>query len=159
MPVKENIILFLCVFLFFSCSQKKDTTLYSDPGKPGYGDTIITASLGEPSNLIPILSSDSASHDVASFSVPKKQTQSNHVSNERNGLHGNGDRKPRIQLRSWLPPWNSIPGKFPFSFREYFWRFEAVFQTVSHYGMRRSENRIHSIDHIRCPTLGKRRDY
>jgi peptide/nickel transport system substrate-binding protein len=67
MSVKKNIILTLCMFLFFSCSQKKDAVLYNDPGKPGYGDTIITGSIGEPSNLIPILSSDSASHEVTSF--------------------------------------------------------------------------------------------
>jgi peptide/nickel transport system substrate-binding protein len=67
MPVKLNVILFLCALLFFSCSQKKDEVLYHDPGRPGYGDTIITGSIGEPSNLIPVLSSDSASHDVAGY--------------------------------------------------------------------------------------------
>jgi peptide/nickel transport system substrate-binding protein len=67
MSIKKNIILILCIFLFLSCSQKKDEALYDDPGKPGYGDTIITGSIGEPSNLIPILSSDSASHEVASY--------------------------------------------------------------------------------------------
>jgi peptide/nickel transport system substrate-binding protein len=67
MSIKKNIILILCVFLLLSCSQKKNETLYNDPGKPGYGDTIITGSIGEPSNLIPILSSDSASHEVASY--------------------------------------------------------------------------------------------
>jgi peptide/nickel transport system substrate-binding protein len=34
---------------------------------PTYGDTMITASIGEPSNLIPILATDSASHEVAGY--------------------------------------------------------------------------------------------
>ncbi|MEW5949187.1 MAG: peptide-binding protein [Thermodesulfobacteriota bacterium] len=34
-------------------------------GPPCYGDTLITGSIGEPSNLIPILASDSSSHEVA----------------------------------------------------------------------------------------------
>lgn len=68
MPTNKNIILIIfCIFLLFSCSQKKEDVFYDDPGVPGYGDTIITGSIGEPSNLIPILSSDSASHEVASY--------------------------------------------------------------------------------------------
>jgi peptide/nickel transport system substrate-binding protein len=55
----------LCLLL--SCGRKKETARYDDPGKPAYGDMIITGSIGEPSNLIPILSSDSASHEIASF--------------------------------------------------------------------------------------------
>ena len=34
-------------------------------GPPAYGDTLVTGSIGEPSTLIPILASDSASSDVA----------------------------------------------------------------------------------------------
>jgi len=34
-------------------------------GIPAYGDTIIVGTIGEPSTLIPLLASDSASHDVA----------------------------------------------------------------------------------------------
>lgn len=58
----------LLVALFISsCGEKKAATLYDDPGKPAHGDTIIMASIGEPSNLIPVLSSDSPSHEVASY--------------------------------------------------------------------------------------------
>ncbi len=60
--------LFIATLLFimcFSCSKAREAKLYDDPGKPAYGDTIITASIGEASNLIPILAGDSASHDVA----------------------------------------------------------------------------------------------
>jgi len=57
----------LCLCLLLSCGRKKDPARYDDPGKPAFGDMIITGSIGEPSNLIPILSVDSASHDVASY--------------------------------------------------------------------------------------------
>ncbi len=69
MANKKILILtcFVCLFLFLSCGKKKDAALYDDPGKPAYGDMIITGSIGEPSNLIPILSSDSSSHEIASY--------------------------------------------------------------------------------------------
>lgn len=57
----------LLVFACLSCSKAKEATFYDDPGKPAYGDTIVTASIGEASNLIPILAGDSASHDVANL--------------------------------------------------------------------------------------------
>ncbi len=53
--------------LIISCTQKKDMSHYDDPGKPAYGDTMITASIGEASSLIPILASDSASHEIAGY--------------------------------------------------------------------------------------------
>jgi peptide/nickel transport system substrate-binding protein len=34
-------------------------------GPPAYGDALITGSIGEPSTLIPLLASDSSSHDIA----------------------------------------------------------------------------------------------
>jgi peptide/nickel transport system substrate-binding protein len=68
---KKNLIplcfILLCLCLLTSCGRKKDTARYDDPGKPACGDMIITGSIGEPSNLIPILASDSASHEVASY--------------------------------------------------------------------------------------------
>ncbi|NLT24351.1 MAG: peptide-binding protein [Syntrophorhabdus sp.] len=68
---KKNLIplcfIILCLCLLTSCGRKKDTARYDDPGKPACGDMIITGSIGEPSNLIPILASDSASHEVASY--------------------------------------------------------------------------------------------
>lgn len=57
----------LALFVCFSCGKHRDTRLYDDPGTPAYGDAIITASIGEPSNLIPLLSSDSPSHEVAGY--------------------------------------------------------------------------------------------
>jgi peptide/nickel transport system substrate-binding protein len=35
------------------------------PGSPAFGDALVVGSIGEPSTLIPLLASDSASHDVA----------------------------------------------------------------------------------------------
>lgn len=43
----------------------KVTSPHSGPGKPAYGDAIVVGSIGEPSTLIPILASDSASFDIA----------------------------------------------------------------------------------------------
>ncbi len=59
--------LLLAIFLIASCGGRKEAALYDDPGTPAHGDTIIMASIGEPSNLIPVLSSDSPSHEVASY--------------------------------------------------------------------------------------------
>lgn len=45
---------------------KKDiSTRHPGSGKPAYGDAIVVGSIGEPSTLIPILASDSASSDIA----------------------------------------------------------------------------------------------
>ncbi len=57
----------LLLSLLTACDGgKKETVLrHSGPGKPAYGDAIVIGSIGEPSTLIPLLASDSASHDVA----------------------------------------------------------------------------------------------
>jgi peptide/nickel transport system substrate-binding protein len=67
MFAKRVIFCLLVLLLLSSCARKKEAGLYNDPGTPSYGDTILTASIGEPSNLIPILSTDSPSHEVASY--------------------------------------------------------------------------------------------
>ncbi len=64
---KRLIIGVFALLLCFSCAKGKDTRHYDDPGKPSYGDTIITSSIGEPSNLIPLLATDSPSHEVAGY--------------------------------------------------------------------------------------------
>ena len=64
---KKVFVCLICLFLFLSCGKKRDAAFYDDPGMPAYGDMIITGSIGEPSNLIPILSSDSSSHEIASY--------------------------------------------------------------------------------------------
>jgi peptide/nickel transport system substrate-binding protein len=67
MPPKRLIGLICIVLLLAACTPAKQAGVYEDAGAPAYGDTLITASIGEPSNLIPMLSTDAPSHDVASF--------------------------------------------------------------------------------------------
>lgn len=63
----KHFIWFFIVILCLACSKSKEQGFYDEKGQPAYGDTIITASIGEPSNLIPILATDSPSHEVASL--------------------------------------------------------------------------------------------
>jgi peptide/nickel transport system substrate-binding protein len=58
-------LLFLA--LLFACNGGKKglAPVHSGPGKPAYGDAMVVGSIGEPSTLIPLLASDSASHEVA----------------------------------------------------------------------------------------------
>jgi len=64
---KKVLICAFCLVICFACGRKKETAFYDNPGKPSYGDMMITASIGEASNLIPILASDSASHEIANY--------------------------------------------------------------------------------------------
>ncbi len=66
------ILLFL--FSFTSCGKAKQeepppaqAQIKTDPGKPAYGDLLILGSIGDASNLIPMMASDSASHDVSAL--------------------------------------------------------------------------------------------
>jgi len=63
----------LILIFAFGCSQKKakeegekerGKTISASAGEPAYGDTIIEGSIGDASNLIPHISSDSASHEI-----------------------------------------------------------------------------------------------
>src|SRR5512139_3648873 len=48
-----------------ACSRQDEVLpLTGSPGPPAYGDTFIEASIGEPSTLLPVLASDSASSDI-----------------------------------------------------------------------------------------------
>ena len=56
--------------VFWACTggqDKTETAAGEAPGKaePAYGDIMVEGSIGDASNLIPLLASDSASHDVA----------------------------------------------------------------------------------------------
>jgi peptide/nickel transport system substrate-binding protein len=58
------------IFLVVSCTAGEDVSqpqMRRDPGVPAYGDSLVEGSIGEPSTLIPILASDSASHSVAAL--------------------------------------------------------------------------------------------
>ena len=64
--------LFFFAFLFLGCSKTKEEPVQpsekkaaSDEGQPAYGDLLIQGSIGDASNLIPMLASDSASHDIS----------------------------------------------------------------------------------------------
>ncbi|MCX8021547.1 MAG: peptide-binding protein [Syntrophorhabdaceae bacterium] len=67
MRIFKILLLFFPVLILFSCNERRAVSIYEEKGKPAFGDTIITGSIGEPSNLIPILASDSPSHEVASY--------------------------------------------------------------------------------------------
>jgi peptide/nickel transport system substrate-binding protein len=63
--------LFLLLLLFFACRNEEEVEMRDLPRRPpavsveqAYGDTIIEGSIGEATNLIPMLTADSASHEV-----------------------------------------------------------------------------------------------
>src|SRR5512141_680052 len=60
-------LVLLSVVLLAGCDGGKDSAspMKRGPGIPAYGDSLVVGSIGEPSTLIPLLASDSASHDVA----------------------------------------------------------------------------------------------
>ncbi len=61
--------LLLLIFAALGCSQNSGpaltAALFEGDGEPVYGDAIIEGTIAEPSNLIPMLASDSASHSIA----------------------------------------------------------------------------------------------
>jgi len=58
-------ILFFLLSLLAGCEQQQAIIpAEGDAAKPVHGDTFIEASIGEPNNLLPVLSSDSASSDI-----------------------------------------------------------------------------------------------
>lgn len=56
--------LLILLVLLTACEQQSVIPAEGEAAKPVYGDTFIEASIGEPSNLLPVLSSDSASSDI-----------------------------------------------------------------------------------------------
>ncbi|MFO7983236.1 MAG: peptide-binding protein [Desulfuromonadales bacterium] len=61
-----RLILFVLILCLYGCPSDKEGASDSKDGNysPPSGDTIIMGSIGEPSNLIPALSSDSSSSDI-----------------------------------------------------------------------------------------------
>ena len=61
------LLLILLPALLSACDGNKKSVIspHSGPGKPAYGDALVVGSIGEPSTLIPLLASDSASFDIA----------------------------------------------------------------------------------------------
>lgn len=69
MFIKYVILLIIVPIALWGCSQKEQGTAagkLSDSG-PAYGDIIVSGSIGDASNLIPLLSSDSTSHEISSM--------------------------------------------------------------------------------------------
>jgi peptide/nickel transport system substrate-binding protein len=64
-----SLLLSFSVLFLTSCDSRPEKKYVPSRGveKPSYGDTLVDGTIGEPSNLIPILSADSASHEVASL--------------------------------------------------------------------------------------------
>lgn len=60
-------LLALSLVFLVACDGKKSAAppVQRGPGTPAYGDALVVGSIGEPSTLIPLLASDSASHEVA----------------------------------------------------------------------------------------------
>jgi peptide/nickel transport system substrate-binding protein len=60
-------LLALSLVFLVACDGKKSAAppVKRGPGTPAYGDALVVGSIGEPSTLIPLLASDSASHEVA----------------------------------------------------------------------------------------------
>ncbi|HEY6872405.1 MAG TPA: peptide-binding protein [Geobacteraceae bacterium] len=60
-------LLALSLVFLVACDGRKSAAppVKRGPGIPAYGDALIVGSIGEPSTLIPLLASDSASHEVA----------------------------------------------------------------------------------------------
>ena len=64
------VVILIFLLLTAGCKQKVNVSetaadLQAANGQPAYGDALIEGTIGEPSNLIPMLASDSASHSVA----------------------------------------------------------------------------------------------
>ena len=60
----QYLLVFLLSVLVGCEQQQAIVPAEGDAAKPAYGDTFIEASIGEPNNLLPVLSSDSASSDI-----------------------------------------------------------------------------------------------
>lgn len=64
-PYRCLALLVFALMIAGCAKEAPEQKLRSKGGPPAYGDALVTGSIGEPSNLIPILSSDSASSDIA----------------------------------------------------------------------------------------------
>ncbi|MCA1979909.1 MAG: peptide-binding protein [Calditerrivibrio sp.] len=65
--IKKFLTLFISIFIISACGDNREDTVKRKVNSEKFGDSIIEGSIGEPSNLIPILATDSASHTVSGF--------------------------------------------------------------------------------------------
>lgn len=61
--------LFLIVVFLTACKKQQEPERSGQPGTkpPAYGEILVRGDIGDASNLIPILASDSASHNIAAM--------------------------------------------------------------------------------------------
>jgi peptide/nickel transport system substrate-binding protein len=62
-------LLFLTIICLVACDKKRESenNSYLEGKQPAYGDILVRGDIGDASNLIPLLASDSASHGIASM--------------------------------------------------------------------------------------------
>lgn len=65
--VKKAFLFFIIAILSIGCGKEKEDAVKRRADSSKFGDSLIEGSIGEPSNLIPILATDSASHSVAAL--------------------------------------------------------------------------------------------
>ncbi len=58
-------LLFCCILAGCNGDKPQERRISRSSGPPAYGDAIVVGSIGEPSTLIPLLATDSASFDIA----------------------------------------------------------------------------------------------
>jgi peptide/nickel transport system substrate-binding protein len=61
------LLLLSCLIAGCGDDPRHGKPVHRAPGTPAYGDAIVVGTIGEPSTLIPLLASDSASHEVAGY--------------------------------------------------------------------------------------------
>ena len=63
------LVMVLSLLLLAACDRERGSSPSprKGPGMPAYGDAVVAGSIGEPSTLIPILATDSASSDISSL--------------------------------------------------------------------------------------------
>lgn len=69
MKVKTLILFIVTALVFLACSKTDNNSPAQNPasaGTPAYGDVFVVSSIGDASNLISMLATDAASHEVAS---------------------------------------------------------------------------------------------
>ncbi|NQT95872.1 MAG: peptide-binding protein [Candidatus Omnitrophica bacterium] len=62
--IRPLILSAVLLFYISGCSTRTAGIDYNRPGSPAYGDAIVIGSIGDATTLIPIVASDSASHDI-----------------------------------------------------------------------------------------------
>lgn len=65
MKIFKYFLAFSLIVFLLGCKKEEAPSIKKTEEPPAYGDAIVVGSIGDASNLIPLLASDSASHDIA----------------------------------------------------------------------------------------------